>query len=253
MEVLRAQAVVATAVAVALVGPVLTSCAGEVPDAQVAPLTGDTRAPSETAPTTARDGPSRRSDEIADGPSGQGLAAGDSAVPGPEGEVTSLLVEYDRALGELVAHPAAAADETDPLTVAWHRIVEPGSALDVEVRTRIATDGRDNHMRIVAGEEGFAFRNLPLAVSADVDGSVAWTNCGFSPGIGVHIDTGAVIDDRRASTRGRGRATRSHSGALVITELFDDRTDLLRDDEPDPCPALSEATEAEATSAQEGS
>lgn len=196
----------------------------------------------DASPTTALDGAT----------TGTTLVEGDALGPDPvdeatvghdsgtlAAEVTELLAAYDRALGDLYATPLAAADADHPLTVGWHEIVEPGSVLDDEVRTRILTDGRDNHLRVVAGAEGFAFRNLPLEVEDGVGAEMGWTNCGYSPGVGVHTVTGEVIDERRASTRGRGRAVRAPDGHLVLTELFDDRTELLGDGEPDPCPGLS--------------
>lgn len=163
----------------------------------------------------------------------------------PRREVSDLLATYDRALTDLAAHPEAATDPAHPLTVAWHRVVSAGSALDNELLSRIAVDGRDNHMVVRPDDSGLSFHTSALRVSDEADGTVAFTHCGYSPGVGVDATTGAVLDDRRASARGQGRTHRGADGALVMLELRDESLVLLAAGEPDPCPELVATARAE--------
>lgn len=153
-------------------------------------------------------------------------------------ELDELLTRFDRAISELYAEPLAAGADDHPLSEAWLRVVVAGSELDRQVRGRILASGTDDGMRIVADDEGISFSNVASELTVNPDGSLEWLNCGYSPGVGVDIRTGEVRDDNRTSTRGRGRAVRGADGRLLISELWDDETRLLEDNEPDPCRSL---------------
>ncbi|MEZ5238008.1 MAG: hypothetical protein R2716_03325 [Microthrixaceae bacterium] len=151
-----------------------------------------------------------------------------------------MLERYDAALTALHAEPLAAADDDHPLTRDWLSVVVGGSQLDREVRGRIVAAALDDSMAVVPGPEG-SFSNRALEVEVSPDGSLRWTNCGYAPGIGVDTGTGAVLDDNRTTTSGRGTAVRGAGGSLVVSELWDDEVRVLAPGEPDPC-AVGEAT-----------
>lgn len=177
-------------------------------------------------------------------PDPAGPATGGAASPrnAAEAEVDELLARYDAALTALSAEPGAVTDPAHPLTLAWHSVVASGSALDSELRGRIHSDLVDRRMVIHPGAEGTSYRTLAITVSETPDGSLGWTHCGYSPGVGVNATTGEVLDDRRASTRGSGRAQRMADGSLVVVELHDDGIEMLEPGEADPCPPLQAAS-----------
>lgn len=174
--------------------------------------------------------------------------AGDPGPPGQDATITSevddLLRRYDAALTALSSEPAAVADPQHPLTLEWHEVVAPGSGLDLDMRARIGADLVDSAMVVRPGPEGTAYRTLALEVHEGPEGSLLWEHCGYSPGVGMEISTGAVLDDRRASTRGAGAAERRPDGSLVIVELRDDDLVLLEPGVPDPCPELQRSARA---------
>ncbi len=159
----------------------------------------------------------------------------------PAAQIEALLRAYDEAVSGLAADPDAAAEDDDPVSRAWLAVVAPGSQLHSQVRSRIIYDGRDSRTRLVPDADGIIFSDVPLDIVLEADGSITWDNCGYAPGVGVHAETGAVIDDRRASTRGHGRALRAGDGRLQVHELVDDVTTMLAPGEPDPCPELAAA------------
>jgi hypothetical protein len=165
---------------------------------------------------------------------GSGAAAGSD----PPGEIAALLAAFDRAVTALAADPARAGRPGDELVAALRAVVRPGTVLESDVLTRIAVDAQANRMRIEPGPDGLSYRHVATSLSTAADGSVAWDNCGYSPGVGIHMDTGEVLDDRRASTRGWGRAEPGPDGALVLVELVDEPWRMLDPGEADPCAAL---------------
>ena len=159
------------------------------------------------------------------------LGAGTGAIE----ELDQLLADYDEALGALSATPAAAAEAGHPLLVRWHALVAAGSELDQAMRTRIHDDVVERSMVVRPGPDGVTFTTRVLQARVDGDGGIDFEHCGYSPGVGVHVLTGEVLDDQRATSRGTGRAERDVRGALVLVALHDDEVRLLVPGEPDPC------------------
>lgn len=217
-----------------------SACSGGRAPSSIEPLGGPradrgTTARSDHPTTVVTDETTTRRDT--DGPVTTAAvgSAGETIDEALRAEVDELLERFDRAVSDLAAQPLAAGDDSHPLSRAWLAVVDPGSPLDDEVRSRILTDGTDNGQRIVAGSDGTAFRNTALDVTRGVDGSVSWTNCGYAPGLAVDIRTGEIRDDRRASTRGHGTAVRTQQGELRLSRLVDEEIVHLAPGEPDPC------------------
>ena len=151
-------------------------------------------------------------------------------------ELDALLARFDDAVTGLYADPLSAGDDHERASLRWLDVVVGGSQLDREVRGRILAAARDDNMMVVpAPEEDTSFVNTASAVTSHADGSISWTNCGFSSGVGVDLLDRHVLDDDRAVTTGRGRAIRSGSGRLMVSELWDDRTIVVEPDAPNPC------------------
>lgn len=232
---------VATATVLAALAP---ACAHRGSEGAVEPLAAGPQTSTEQQGTAPRDtGPSGGSPiepPVAAGQSGVS-DGGNTATSDARQELRALLGSYDRAITALYADPWAAGDDVHPLSVAWLEVVTPGSQLDREVRGRILSAAREDNLRIIPPPFGTSFTNTALAVTEEPDGSLTWDNCGYAPGVGVDITTGAVLDERRASLRGRGTAVRGSDGHLVISQLFDDETTLLGRGDADPCPDLAAA------------
>jgi len=247
-----------TLVAAAALTLTATACAGGHSGEQtIMPLArgGHVTTPATVAPTTTRPHDTGQPDsaQSATAPPAKAqpgsapvsgpitTAGGRPARPEERREVDALLTDYDRALTALSAEPAAAGAVDNPLTEAWRTVVVPGSRLDMELRTRIATDMALNGRRYVPDSTGFSYRNRALGITVVDDGTVRWENCGYSPGVGVSLADGTVVDDARASTRGTARAHRGPDGRLVVDELVDEQKELLAEGVADPCEALAAA------------
>lgn len=213
-------------------------CTDVSPDQSVSPLQDGASTPVDPARNTDAS-PSGASEGSGHGTSDRSTGDG-TLVTAADKEVAELLGRFDSAISALYAEPLAAGNDNHPLSVAWLDVVIGGSQLDRQVRGRIVASGTDDGMRIVPDAGGTSFTNVALELTQEPDGSLAWTNCGYAPGIGVDLDTGEVLDDNRTSTRGRGRAVRGSDGLLSISELWDDESHLLTPAEPDPCIALAD-------------
>ena len=161
-------------------------------------------------------------------------AAGDGSTSGRRA-VDEVLVRYDRALTELAAAPDAVADPMHPLRAAWNAVVTPGTSLADDVTAAITARRRDGVI-VGPGPGGLSYRHRALSTSRGADGSVGFTWCGWSPGVGRNAVTGTVVDDAVAHAHGTGQA-RPTPGGWMLDAL--DQTDLtvLPAGSPDPCPA----------------
>jgi hypothetical protein len=164
-----------------------------------------------------------------------------AAPPGTWAELDVLLARYDVVLGALSGDPAAAANLAHPLTVQWHGVVAAGTELDESLRRRILDDLAERSMVVRPGPDGASFVTRALSTRSGSDGSIDFEHCGYSPGVGVHATTGAVLDELRASTRGHGRVERDADGRLVLVALVDEQLRVLGPGEVDPCPAMQAA------------
>ncbi len=197
---------------------------------------GSARHPPETVPPTA----SGSNDWFPEGASSADVMRLD--------EVGKVLESYDRVLTELSANPQMAADDQSAVILRWHSVVLAGTRLDEEVRTRTLTNHRANHMivrpptehdrRNSQGRESESLSWIHSVVKihdTTNPSQIEFGYCGYSPGVGYHDRTGEVLDDRRATTRGSGRATRSSDGRLLLSSLVDEELLLLGTGEGNPC------------------
>lgn len=162
--------------------------------------------------------------------------ASEVGQPDARRRIDALLDRFDVAITELYRQPLAVGDDSHPVSRQWLDVVIPGSQLDRQVRGRVLAAGTVDRMRVEPPQRGTtSFVNTASEVSEAADGSVTWTNCGFSPGVGVDIADGQVLDDSRAVTRGRGRAVPQPDGTLAVAELWDDSTEVLPAGAENPC------------------
>ena len=221
--------------AVTVLGPLgMTACTGGTAPDRVRPIDGSSRAATGSeATTTAPADPGSPT-----GVPGDPVVTPDGAGPSPQDPVAEavdqLLARYDRALTDLSAQPAAAADPGHPLHLAWSSVVSPGTALAADLPAAITARARDGVV-VEPGAEGLAYRHHALEVVPAEDGSVGFTWCGWSPGIARDVTTRAVTDDGVGHAHGTGRARPGPAG-WVLDSL--DQSDLvvLAPGTPDPCP-----------------
>lgn len=155
--------------------------------------------------------------------------------------VAESLARYGALLGDLAADPAGAPAPGSPARASWDSLVLPGSPLSVELLERLTQRAVEQRMVIRPGPDGVSYRHTPVrvdAVTTDERGQViTFRWCGWSPGIGRSIDTGAVLDDAVAHAAGSGHLRRV-GGAWLIASLDEEDLELLAPGSPDPCPDL---------------
>lgn len=231
----------ATAAVVTMIGPLgMSACTGRTTPDRVRPINGSAAdAATGTAPptTAAATGPGSTAAAPGDpAVTADGAAGTDTAPQDPAADaVDQLLSRYDRALTDLSAQPAAAADPAHPLHLAWSSVVAPGTALAADLPAAITARARDGVV-VEPGAQGLAYRHHALEVVPAEDGSVGFTWCGWSPGIARDVATREVVDDGVGHAHGTGRARPGPVG-WVLDSL--DQSDLvvLAPGTPDPCPA----------------
>lgn len=151
--------------------------------------------------------------------------------------VDRVLDAYGEVLTELVADPAELERPDSDLASRWRSVVVDG-ALSDEVVGRAVARLREEQMVIRPGPDGRAYRHVvidvePLADDARPD-QLAFTWCGTSPGLGVHVVTGDVLDDAVALGRGTGSLRRV--GDTWRLETLDELDhELLPRGAADPC------------------
>ncbi len=195
------------------------------------------------------------------GPPGVGVAAGPSTTaplttppidgprepelvtdPDDRAVVDGALERYGRALTELSAAPEAVDDPTDPLLAQWHRVVAAESELDLAVRDRIR--GRRAEGVVVrppTGGRSYAHRAVDVVRSPrpagvpDAPEELAFTWCGWSPGVAVRAATGEVVDDLVGHGRGTGSLRRPSGGEWTVASLLETEFATLPAGSTDPC------------------
>ncbi len=86
-----------------------------------------------------------------------------------------------------------------------------------------------------------SYRHRALEVADPVLGTISFSWCGWSPGIGVDPDTGAVVDDAVAHAHGTGLVRRGADGRWRLDRLDETELTLLDPGSDDPCPAEVDA------------
>jgi hypothetical protein len=85
-------------------------------------------------------------------------------------------------------------------------------------------------------EGGLSYRHRPLLVDPPRSGSISFTWCGWSPGLGVDVETGEVVDDGVGHGHGTG-LLRSVAGGWVLESLDQVDLQVLPPGSADPCDA----------------
>jgi hypothetical protein len=156
--------------------------------------------------------------------------------------VDEALARYDRALTDLSAAPESVDDPADPILAAWHRTVGDESDLDTAVRDRIR-GRRAEGVAVVPPPGGLSYVHRAVQVVrgerpenvADAPEELAFTWCGWSPGVGVRSTTGAVVDDLVGHARGTGSLRRSAGADWVVASLLETEFSTLPAGSSDPC------------------
>lgn len=160
------------------------------------------------------------------------------------GQVDRVLERYARALTDLAADPLRRTQPGTPERAAWDRTVVAGSPLSEELLDALVRRHREERRVVRPGPLGLAYRHRPLVVEPPSDGTISFTWCGWSPGIGVDADDGTVIDDGVAHSHGTGQL-RLVDGHWMLELLDELDLTVLAPGSPDPCPAEVEAMGAE--------
>ncbi len=155
-------------------------------------------------------------------------------------QVDRVLERYARALTDLAADPARTAQPGTPERAAWDRTVVAGSVISEDVLGSLVRRHRDEGRVVRPGPGGLAYRHHPLVVEPPSDGTISFTWCGWSPGIGVDADDGAVLDDGVAHSHGTGQL-RLVDGRWMLELLDELDLTVLSPGSPDPCPAEIDA------------
>ena len=151
-------------------------------------------------------------------------------------QVDTALLRYDLALTALAAHPDRAGDSASAERTAWAGVVVSGSPLDDAMVEEVVRRGTEEDGAVLPPPGGLSYRHTSLTADSSSDGSIEFTWCGHSPGIGVERSTGTVVDDAVGHSHGTGRL--QTDGATVrIAELEQTRLDVLPAGTPDPCPS----------------
>ena len=153
-------------------------------------------------------------------------------------DVDDLLGRYDATLTRLAADPIGSTDPAGPVLITWFGVVEPTSALAADMPAEALERLRSDNSVVRPPVDGPSYVHRVLEVVPAVDGAVAFTWCGWSPGIATDVTTGAVTDDAVAHSHGTGRAEpRSPTGSLVLVSLTMTDRRILPPGSADPCPA----------------
>lgn len=204
------------------------ACTPNVDEPAVEPLTAPPTAPHETAAAAT-------SSTVAD-PSPD-LAGQDDDL---RAQVDRVLERYARALTDLAADPERRAPSGTPERTAWDRTVLAGSALSEDLLGALVRRHREERRVVRPGPGGLAYRHHPLVVEPPADGTLSFTWCGWSPGIGVDAEDGTVLDDGVAHSHGTGQL-RLVDGHWMLELLDELDLTVLAPGSPDPCPAEIDA------------
>lgn len=177
---------------------------------------------------------------------------GDGTTPDGDGTTTAALVDavlarYDRALTALLRDPSAVVRPGDPVATAWRATIAPGSVLADDMSAVAAQHAASNREVVPPRGLDRSYVHRALTVeprgerSGDAAGSIAFTWCGWSPGIVRDRGSGRVLDDGVAHATGTGTLspvvpTTPGGPAWVLGALDESTIDVLPAGSADPCP-----------------
>ena len=182
--------------------------------------------PASAAPTSATPGTSDRETTSLDG---SARAAVDTVLGG-----------YADALTSIAADPLVATLPGHPGRAAWDAVVDPTSAFSAEMLARRVEMARSDGVVVrppSSGPGAVSYRHRALEVADPVLDTISFRWCGWSPGIGVDTDTGAIVDDAVAHAHGTGLVRRGADDRWRLERLDETELVLLDPGSVDPCPA----------------
>ena len=150
--------------------------------------------------------------------------------------VDGVLADYAKALTAVAIDPTEAARPGTPTRLAWDLIVMPDSWLSHDMLDTFTRRQVEDRVVVVPPQSGPSYRHYPLTVEPPRDGSISFTWCGWSPGIGLDVDTREVVDDGVAHAHGTG-SLRSVGGRWMLESLDEWDLDALPAGSADPCAA----------------
>ena len=226
------------ALLLAVAGAVSPACTPAGDEPTVAPLdAAEAEAPAHAGSTASTPAPS---DPTTRSPSTEPAARPPGATPADtaslRAQVDRILERYARALTDLASDPERRARPGSPERAAWDRTVLAGSVLSEDLLGALVRRHREERMVVRPGPGGLSYRHRPLAVEPPRDGTISFTWCGWSPGIGVDADDGSVLDDGVAHAHGTGQL-RLVEGHWMLELLDELDLSVLPPGSPDPCPA----------------
>lgn len=146
--------------------------------------------------------------------------------------VDEVLLRYDAAMTAIGRDPLGATALGDPRSAALAGTVTPSSSLAAEVVRRLVTDAA-NGMTVDPGPHGLSWSHAVVSASPAIDGRIAFTWCGWSPGIGTGPG-GIVLDDGVRISQGTGEAVQ-HDGEWRLDQLIELEAEVAAPGTPDPC------------------
>lgn len=149
--------------------------------------------------------------------------------------VTDVLDRYGRLLGELSADPGGAPPVGAPARTRWDALVDARSPLSEELLDRIHRRATEDRMVVLPDAHGVSFRHHLVAIESAGTDTIEFEWCGWSPGVGRSIESGAVLDDAVAHATGTGRLVLVE-GAWRLAALDQLDLELLPAGSGDPCP-----------------
>jgi hypothetical protein len=231
--------------ALALAMPVaaLGACAPGAEESRVAPLAADAAPDAASEPVGSVD--TVGSSDTVDSADTDATAPADTTAPTRpvdarpadlRSQVDGVLNRYARALTALAADPERLARPGTAERAAWDRTVLAGSALSEDLLGALVRRQREEGMVVRPGPGGLSYRHRPLRVEPPDAGTISFTWCGWSPGIGVDVHDGSVLDDAVAHSHGVGQL-RIVDGRWMLELLDELDLTALPAGSPDPCPA----------------
>jgi hypothetical protein len=205
----------------------------------VAPLTApaspdDRSGASSSAPTTASPSGVDPEEHLDDEQRSGDSSSADTA-PQQRDRAHAITLEvldgYGVVLTELAADPAL---DLGRFAARWSSVADPTSAFSHDMLNALTSRVRDDQMVVRPGPGGRSYVHRPTRITAVDDDAIDFTWCGYSPGIGVHIVTGEVLDDAVGHAAGTGRLVRDGQRWLLDT-LDQEQLTVLPPGSGDPC------------------
>lgn len=144
---------------------------------------------------------------------------------------SEVLDRYGVVLTELAAD---AAIDLDRFATRWSTVADPSSAFSRDMLHTLVTRSRDDQMVIQPGPAGRSYVHRPVQITTVDDDQIDFTWCGYSPGIGVHVVSGEVLDDAVGHASGTGRLVQA-DGRWLVDTLDQDHLVALPAGSDDPC------------------